>query len=231
LFRRGDRRALGEAFSFIAAEKANYPVALMCRCLGLNRASFYRLGAPAAVRRGARGRLPDRRDQADPPGQPGRLGVAADPRRATDRARVPCRAKARGAADAQHRQLRAQRPLACSPRPTTSRPTQRPSQPKSKSKRPNNRRHPNRGKSRAASVKALLVSSGVGAGGALNRVQRARRGLCDSLRCKRQHSAPGAGRWLTAYAGSLTQERHCSASGNYQAQGGGRMGFMEYGAV
>jgi putative transposase len=28
-------------FSFIAAEKANYPVALMCRCLGVNRTSFH----------------------------------------------------------------------------------------------------------------------------------------------------------------------------------------------
>jgi hypothetical protein len=27
-------------FSFIAAEKANYPVALMCRVLSLNRTSF-----------------------------------------------------------------------------------------------------------------------------------------------------------------------------------------------
>ncbi len=29
--RQGDRRAVGELFSFIAAEKANYPVAVMCR--------------------------------------------------------------------------------------------------------------------------------------------------------------------------------------------------------
>jgi putative transposase len=28
-------------FSFIAAEKANYPVAVMCRALGVNRTSFY----------------------------------------------------------------------------------------------------------------------------------------------------------------------------------------------
>jgi putative transposase len=36
-----ERRAVGEAFSFIAAEKANYPVAAMCRVLGVNRTSFH----------------------------------------------------------------------------------------------------------------------------------------------------------------------------------------------
>ena len=33
-FREGGRRAVGEIYSFIAAEKANYPVALMCGVFG-----------------------------------------------------------------------------------------------------------------------------------------------------------------------------------------------------
>jgi putative transposase len=41
LLREGERRAVGEAFSFIAAEKANYPVAVMCRVIGVNRTSFH----------------------------------------------------------------------------------------------------------------------------------------------------------------------------------------------
>ena len=39
--RPGDRRAVGEIFSLIAAEKANYPVSVMCRVLGVNRTSFH----------------------------------------------------------------------------------------------------------------------------------------------------------------------------------------------
>jgi putative transposase len=41
LLRQGDRRAVGEAFSFVAAEKANFPISLMCRMLGVNRTSFH----------------------------------------------------------------------------------------------------------------------------------------------------------------------------------------------
>ena len=40
-FRPGDRRAVGELFSLIAAEKANFPVSVMCRALGVNRTSFH----------------------------------------------------------------------------------------------------------------------------------------------------------------------------------------------
>jgi transposase-like protein len=40
-FRPGDRRAVGEIFSLIAAEKANFPVSVMCRALGVNRTSVY----------------------------------------------------------------------------------------------------------------------------------------------------------------------------------------------
>ena len=47
LLREGERRAVGEAFSFIAAEKTNYPVAVLCRVLGVNRTS----GASGNVRR------------------------------------------------------------------------------------------------------------------------------------------------------------------------------------
>jgi transposase-like protein len=41
LLREGERRAVGEAFSFIAAEKANYRVAVLCRVLGVNRTSLH----------------------------------------------------------------------------------------------------------------------------------------------------------------------------------------------
>jgi putative transposase len=41
LLREGERRAVGEAFWFIAAEKINYPVAVICRVLGVNRTSFH----------------------------------------------------------------------------------------------------------------------------------------------------------------------------------------------
>ena len=41
LLRQGDRRAVSEVFSFIAAEKANYPVAVLCRALEVNRTSFH----------------------------------------------------------------------------------------------------------------------------------------------------------------------------------------------
>ena len=40
-FAPGDRRAVGEVFSLIAAEKANFPVSVMCRALGVNRTSFH----------------------------------------------------------------------------------------------------------------------------------------------------------------------------------------------
>jgi transposase InsO family protein len=39
LLRQGERR-VGEIFSFVAAEKANYPVAVICRVLCVNRTSF-----------------------------------------------------------------------------------------------------------------------------------------------------------------------------------------------
>ena len=41
LLREGERRAIGEVFSFIAAEKTNYPVAVMCRVFGVNRTGFH----------------------------------------------------------------------------------------------------------------------------------------------------------------------------------------------
>jgi putative transposase len=41
LLREGERRTVSEAFSFIAAEKTNYPVAVMCRVLEVNRTSFH----------------------------------------------------------------------------------------------------------------------------------------------------------------------------------------------
>ena len=40
-FRPGDRRAVGEMFSLIEAKKANCPVSVMCRVLGVNRTSFH----------------------------------------------------------------------------------------------------------------------------------------------------------------------------------------------
>jgi hypothetical protein len=41
LLREGGRRAVGEAYSFIAAEKTNFPVAVMCRVLGVSRTRFH----------------------------------------------------------------------------------------------------------------------------------------------------------------------------------------------
>ena len=41
LFRPGNRRAVGEIFALIEAERANFPVAVMCRTLGVNRTSFH----------------------------------------------------------------------------------------------------------------------------------------------------------------------------------------------
>ena len=40
-FRPGNRRAVGEIFALIEAEKTNFPVAVMCRVLGVNRTSFH----------------------------------------------------------------------------------------------------------------------------------------------------------------------------------------------
>ena len=41
LLREGGRRAVGEGYSFIAAEKTNFPVAVMCRVLGVSRTGFH----------------------------------------------------------------------------------------------------------------------------------------------------------------------------------------------
>ena len=41
LLRQGNRRAVGEVFSFIAAEKTGFPVAVLCRALEVNRTSFH----------------------------------------------------------------------------------------------------------------------------------------------------------------------------------------------
>jgi putative transposase len=41
LLREGERRAVGEVLSLIAAEKADYPVAVMCRTFGVNRTRFH----------------------------------------------------------------------------------------------------------------------------------------------------------------------------------------------
>jgi putative transposase len=62
ILRQGDRRAVGELFSFVAAEKANHPVAVMPGARGQPHL-VSRLGAPAAVAAGARGRLADREDE------------------------------------------------------------------------------------------------------------------------------------------------------------------------
>jgi putative transposase len=45
--REGGRRAVGEAYSLIAAEKSNYPVALMCRVLRVSRTGFHNWGRRA----------------------------------------------------------------------------------------------------------------------------------------------------------------------------------------
>ena len=40
-FRPGNRRAVGEIFALIEAERTSFPVAVMCRALGVNRTSFH----------------------------------------------------------------------------------------------------------------------------------------------------------------------------------------------
>ncbi len=41
LLREGGRRAVSEVYSFIAAEKTNFPVAVMCRVFGVSRTAFH----------------------------------------------------------------------------------------------------------------------------------------------------------------------------------------------
>ena len=41
LLREGGRRAVGECYSFIAAEKSNFPVAVMCRVFDVSRTGFH----------------------------------------------------------------------------------------------------------------------------------------------------------------------------------------------
>ena len=49
-FARESEGALSAVFAFIAAEKATYPISLMCLVLSVNRTSFHAWGAPSAVR-------------------------------------------------------------------------------------------------------------------------------------------------------------------------------------
>src|SRR6201987_3524192 len=41
LLREGGRRAVDDVYAFIAAEKTSFPVAVMCRVLGVNRTGFH----------------------------------------------------------------------------------------------------------------------------------------------------------------------------------------------
>ena len=71
---RENRRAVGEIFALVEAERANFPVAVMCRVLRMNRTTLSRLGASRAVRSHAARCVVDREDQ----GHPCRLGPGSD---------------------------------------------------------------------------------------------------------------------------------------------------------
>ena len=64
-FAKEDERAVGECYSFIAAEKSNFPVAVMCRVFDVSRTGFHNWERRAPSDRTLTGRLVDREDQAD----------------------------------------------------------------------------------------------------------------------------------------------------------------------
>lgn len=65
LFRPGNRRAVGEIFALIEAEKTSFPVAVMCRTLGVNRTGCHDWERRAPSDRAVR-YVADRADQAGP---------------------------------------------------------------------------------------------------------------------------------------------------------------------
>ena len=80
LLRQGQRDP-AVIFRFIAAERAEHSIKTMCRVLGVSRSGFHAWAAPTAVRAGGGGRAADRAHPRDPPGEPARLRLPADPRR------------------------------------------------------------------------------------------------------------------------------------------------------
>ena len=98
LLREGER----VKFAFIAAEKAAFPVRLLCRTLQVSRGGFYAWQArPPAPRAQADERL-GARDRGDPRREPAALRQPAGSRRAR-RPRLPHEPQARRAADARAR--------------------------------------------------------------------------------------------------------------------------------
>lgn len=84
---------------FIAAERAHFPVSLLCRVLGVSRSGFHAWFS-GAFRAGASRCLAHRANQADPQGQPRHLRVAQGARRPSLRGRSRL-AQAGRAADAE----------------------------------------------------------------------------------------------------------------------------------
>ncbi len=75
---------MSEVFAFIAAEKANYPVAVMCRALEVNRTSFHDWERRAPSDRALADAWLTEKIKTDPRGQAARLWRAPDPCRAAD---------------------------------------------------------------------------------------------------------------------------------------------------
>ena len=95
----------------IAAEKTNYPVAVMCRVLGVSRTGFHNWERRAPSDRALTDAwLTEKIKQIHE--QPGRVRRAEDPRRAAPGARDPGRAQAGRAVDESRRYLGRQAPEA-----------------------------------------------------------------------------------------------------------------------
>jgi hypothetical protein len=92
-------------FSFIAAEKTTYPVAVMCRVLDVNRTAFHNWERRAPSDRALTGAWLTEKIKQIHDASRGVRG-AEDPRRVAPRARNPGWAKARRPVDESRRYLR-----------------------------------------------------------------------------------------------------------------------------
>ena len=123
----------------IAAEKTNFPVAVMCRVLGVSRTGFHNWERRAPSDRALTDAWLTEKIKQHPRAQPGRVRGAQDPRRAAHGARHPGRAQAGRAVDESRRYLGRQAPEAVArrrsgspgsrPPPTSSSASSGPTQP------------------------------------------------------------------------------------------------------
>ena len=104
------RRTTGgrRGYSFIAAEKSNYPVAVMCRVFGVSRTGFHNWERRAPSDRALQDAWLTEKIKQIHEQSRGVYGVAADPCRAAPRARHPGRGEAGREADASRRYHRRQ---------------------------------------------------------------------------------------------------------------------------